>query len=579
MYDIAVIGLGRVGLPLALSLESVGFSVIGIDINYEEINRSIESKVFPFKEPGYEEMFKSTKIKVYSANDYVLIPEASTYIITVGTPLMQHIEADLSNVRSTVKNLIYNVNMKDKMIILRSTVAPKTTASLKTFIETTTSYKVGENIFLAMCPERLAEGVALEELHKLPQIIGTEDDISKERAEAIFSRFGVDIKHVNYIEAELCKLFCNIYRYINFAMPNYFAYIAHQYGTDVYTIFNAINDKYPRNNGLKNPGLVGGTCVKGNRKININYIDKHGTWKSKVITFKSLYNIFEENIFFTNSTNSDITLYNSKLIKSVIKNKYSGDMYKFHLSNGTKFECTSYHLLPVYEENTKKPFLYQADSIDIKKKLYARANNGEYAELVDILKVTKKFVTDIDVYNIELQSLEKADDLYYIDYECNLFSHNCLRKDFGMINQDFPQTDLILQAYKINEFMPKFHADLAGDEITGKIIGILGYTMKKDTDDTRDSLVPKLIRYIQNYTPEKILINDPNLESATVIHDEKFNNTNFYNFQISTVIGESDIIFVAMNHSEYYKINLNDLKGKLIIDIWNVFGKGTVFTA
>lgn len=413
MHDIAVIGLGRVGLPLALSLEAAGFDVIGIDLNFEALNNAFESKVFPFKEPGYEELFKNSKIKVYSAQDYTIIPEVKTYIITVGTPLLQHIEADLSNVRSTVKLLIDNVNMTNKMIILRSTVAPKTTASLKTFIHTTSNYRVGENIFLAMCPERLAEGVALEELHKLPQIIGTEDPISKERAEAIFSRFGVEIKHVNYIEAELCKLFCNIYRYINFAIPNYFTYIANEYNANVYKVLDVMRYKYPRTNELKNPGLVCGSC---------------------------------------------------------------------------------------------------------------------------------------------------------------------LRKDFGMINQDFPQTDLILQAYKINEFMPKFYADLAGDKLTGKKIGILGYTMKKDTDDTRDALTPKLIRYIENYTPSHMFINEPNYKLG-IINDERMNNFAFINLSIDDVIENSDIIFVAMNHSEYYNIDLNKLKGKLIIDIWNIYKKNLVFTA
>jgi UDP-N-acetyl-D-mannosaminuronic acid dehydrogenase len=145
----------------------------------------------------------------------------------------------------------------------------------------------------------------------------------------------------------------------------------------------------------------------------------------------------------------------------------------------------------------------------------------------------------------------------------------CLRKDFGMINECFPQTDLLLQAYKINEYMPKFYVDLIGDKFRGKKIGIFGYTFKSDTDDTRDSLVPKMIRYIERHVPREIKIHEPNLPIG--YYDDKFNNFNFLNKEFNEVFYDSEIIFIAINHNVFVHEFLNkDFSYKILIDIWNI---------
>jgi len=402
MYDVAIIGFGRVGLPLGFSLEEAGLNVAAIDLNHEALNRSISNKTMPFKEPGYDELIKTTNIKVYKPSEY---PEASKYIITVGTPLDNHIETNLTAVNKVIATLFSQIDMRNKTIILRSTVAPHTTKHIKNVIELNSKYKVGENVYLAMCPERIVEGKAYEELKELPQIIGAEDDISFNKAQSVFNLFNITIHRTTYIEAELSKLFTNIYRYINFAIPNYFAYIASTFNVDVFDLFKAMNTGYKRNDGLKLPGFASGTC---------------------------------------------------------------------------------------------------------------------------------------------------------------------LRKDFGMINEYFPQTDMILQAYKINEFMPKFYVDSVEEEIQGKTIGILGYTMKKDTDDIRDSLIPKMIRYIERLVPKEVYINDPNL-TENIIDEDK----TFVNYSIDEVLNKSDIVFIAMNHSEYSNMDKQKLNGKIVVDIWGILG-GTI---
>jgi UDP-N-acetyl-D-mannosaminuronic acid dehydrogenase len=390
MLDATIIGAGRVGLPLALSLEESGLN-IGIKDIDTNILKSLQDGVMPFHEPGYDELIKNTNIEASSTN----IPKAKAYIITVGTPLKQHIETDLTAV---------------SIIILRSTVAPNTTEYLINYIDIETGLKHTKDYVIAMCPERIAEGLAKKELTELTQLIGVYNEYSYKKVKEVFHPLiGDNTIQTTPIEAELAKLFCNIYRYINFAIPNYFMYLAGEFNVEPFRLLDAMSINYPRVKNLAKPGFTGGAC---------------------------------------------------------------------------------------------------------------------------------------------------------------------LRKDFGMINEHFPQTDLLLQAYKINEFLPKLCVDKVGHFVRNNKVGVLGYTFKKDTDDTRDTLAIKLISYIKRETPKEILINDSRLNLGN--YNDIMNNNKFNNIEMNEVIQKSDIIFIATNHSEYYKINITEFVGKIVVDPWRVLGGSLV---
>ena len=150
----------------------------------------------PFWEAGCQDLLDKSEIR--ETDSVKTLSEVESIIITVGTPLNQHIESDLSSVRAVIRDLL-KVLRPEQLLVLRSTVAPETTAYLKKFLELNSNLKVGKDIGLAFCPERLAENKALAELETLPQIIGTEDDLSREKAEALFSKFGLKIFHSNYV--------------------------------------------------------------------------------------------------------------------------------------------------------------------------------------------------------------------------------------------------------------------------------------------------------------------------------------------------------------------------------------------
>ena len=196
--------------------------------------------------------------------------------------------------------------------------------------------------------------------------------------------------------------------------------------------------------------------------------------------------------------------------------------------------------------------------------------------IAKITSIESSVVQNFDVYNLELKTLEDKDDLYYYDVESGLIHHNCLRKDYGMINECFPHTDLLLQAYKINEFMPKFLVDTIKNDLKDSSVIILGYTFKKDTDDTRDSLVPKLINYIKKYT-DNIYIVEPNLPVGKLT--DTFNNYTFENYSLEDALKlinnapvKSCISFVGTNHSVFNENNTIEsikLRSLHYIDIWN----------
>ena len=255
---IAVIGTGRVGLPLALTFAESGADVIGIDIN-SEIRQAVNvDKTMPFLEPGFEEILQSGKLQIRESIDDV--EDIDYFVVTVGTPLLQHIETDLTAVTRVIKDLGTKIR-RGQTVVMRSTTAPHTTQYVKKQLEGASGFEVGKDIFLACCPERILEGKAKEELLALPQIVGTEDDGSRESADALFRTLGVEVLHCNYITAELVKLFNNVSRYAYFAIANVLAMIAIDYEAEPYEILRLTNHNYPRPITSK-PGFTAGTCLR-----------------------------------------------------------------------------------------------------------------------------------------------------------------------------------------------------------------------------------------------------------------------------------------------------------------------------
>ena len=196
-YDVCIVGTGRVGLPLGLSFTEVGLTATGFDID-PGIRASVNAGQMPFAEPGYDELVARRRFEIH--DDPAIITQARAVVITVGTPLHTHIETDLDQIRAVLEGVSPHLR-RGHLLCLRSTVAPGTTRFVQKWIERHTEHRIGQDIFLAFCPERIAEGKAYEELRTLPQIIGAEDSASAELAVSLFAHLAPETMVTDYVSA------------------------------------------------------------------------------------------------------------------------------------------------------------------------------------------------------------------------------------------------------------------------------------------------------------------------------------------------------------------------------------------
>jgi len=256
---VSVVGIGRVGLPLTLVLANEGLKIFGIGRDQEKI-KFLNQKIMPFMEKGADKLLKKYVNKnLFFTTDYKVIKESEIIILTLGTPVDENMNPVLDQIDESIEQMLPFFK-KNQLIILRSTISPKTTFYVKEKIELKTKFRIGKNIFLAFCPERIAEGNSIIETKEIPQIIGGIDKISGQKAKEFFEGIGIKCVVSDAVSAELAKLFTNMYRYISFAMANEFMVIAESFNRSIHEITNLVNKDYKRG-GLVLPGLTGGPCL------------------------------------------------------------------------------------------------------------------------------------------------------------------------------------------------------------------------------------------------------------------------------------------------------------------------------
>jgi UDP-N-acetyl-D-mannosaminuronic acid dehydrogenase len=260
-HDVSIIGLGRVGLPLALSFADRGLRVLGIDKDPERL-RAVQAGTMPFQETGTQELLErvsqSGRLDVSDS-----VPDAARaphVVITLGTPSFSHIEIDMRDIRSALDDLL-PVLEPGHVLILRSTIAPGTTDFVAGYLAKRRGFEVGTEVFVAHAPERIAAGRFLEEIDTLPCIVGGVGERSGEVVGKLFEAFDAPIVQTTPVQAELAKIWTNILRYTEFALPNLLMMDCEQHDANVFEVIDLINRDYPRG-GIAQPGLTAGSCLR-----------------------------------------------------------------------------------------------------------------------------------------------------------------------------------------------------------------------------------------------------------------------------------------------------------------------------
>lgn len=255
--NICIIGLGYVGLTLAVAMAEKKFQIIGIEKNKNILNK-LDKNQSHFFEPQIDNKIKKIK-KMKLFKYFETIPKninCSTYIITVGTPLNAYGKSRVDLIKNVTKK-IAKVLKDNDLVILRSTVKIGTTKNIVFKMLNKSKKKFN----LCYCPERTQEGKALEEIKKLPQIISGYNKNSILRAKNIFKKITRNYIVLKNLEtAEMLKLVDNTYRDVNFAFSNEIARLCSKINIDAIEVIEAGKFKYPRTN-LALPGPVGGPCL------------------------------------------------------------------------------------------------------------------------------------------------------------------------------------------------------------------------------------------------------------------------------------------------------------------------------
>ena len=259
--DVSVIGLGRVGLPLALSFADRGLSTIGIDNDPARLG-SVREGTMPFQETGAQALLErvSASGRLSLSERVADAAQAKHIVITLGTPSFSHIEIDMRDIRSALDDLLGALE-PGHALTLRSTVAPGTTEFVAGYLAKHRGFQIGEDVYVAHAPERIAAGRFLEEIDSLPCIVGGVGARSGEVVADLFDVFGAPIVQTTPVQAELAKIWANILRYTHFALPNLLMMDCERYGANVFEVIDLVNRDYPRG-GLAQPGLTAGTCLR-----------------------------------------------------------------------------------------------------------------------------------------------------------------------------------------------------------------------------------------------------------------------------------------------------------------------------
>lgn len=266
---VSVIGIGRIGLPTALSFAKSGFQTIGVDINEELVNK-INNKDFPLNdEPGYQEIFEQVIDKgKFNATTNIeeAVSKSEIILLSLPTPMDSENVPDYSALRSVGKQL-RNLVKKGSIIIVESTIEPGFVEMefVKSIESEDSEIKVGNNIGIGVCPETANPGEIMKDFQKLPRLVGATDNKTVQIILKIYKHvFPVElIEMPNCKTANAVKLTTNVFRDVNIAFVNELALLFEKLGIDILTVLDAADKKY--NFQVHFPGAgVGGPCLPVN---------------------------------------------------------------------------------------------------------------------------------------------------------------------------------------------------------------------------------------------------------------------------------------------------------------------------
>lgn len=268
---VCVVGLGYVGLPLALRFAEIGFPVLGLDIDRGKVDR-LEAEACAVE---------GRSAKVRASTDSSLLKEADAAVVCVPTPLSKTRDPDLSLVLDATRAIAKHLH-PGELVVLESTTYPGTTREVLLPALEETGLKVGEDFFLAYSPERIDPGNPVFRLDNTPKVVAGITAGCLELARALYSGVVSQVVVASSTDAaEMTKLLENVFRSVNIALVNEFAIMCYRLGLNVWEVIDAAATKpfgflpfYP------GPGL-GGHCIP----VDPHYL----SWRLRLLEYKARF--------------------------------------------------------------------------------------------------------------------------------------------------------------------------------------------------------------------------------------------------------------------------------------------------
>lgn len=255
-YDVAIVGgCGHVGLPLGIVLARAGRKVALIDVD-EDRKQAVRAGRMPFLEHGAQPLLlKTLGSTLHVVDELDALAGSDHIVITIGTPIDEYLSPRYQPLFDLATSIAPYLRLGHQ-VVLRSTVFPGTTRELGRHFAS-----LDRRVHLSYCPERIAQGRAITELDKLPQIVSGLTLEATDGALDLFRCLTDRLLTVEVEEAELAKLFLNSWRYIQFAIANQFFMIAEDRGLDFFRIHQAMTEGYERASDFPPPGFTAGPCL------------------------------------------------------------------------------------------------------------------------------------------------------------------------------------------------------------------------------------------------------------------------------------------------------------------------------
>jgi UDP-N-acetyl-D-glucosamine dehydrogenase len=277
---VGIIGLGYVGLPLAIHFCQSGFNVIGFDLDEKKVNMLLNGQSYIRHVPVKPVSGMIAKGQLQVTRDFGRLVEADCILICVPTPLTEKMEPDLSYLLATTETVKQHLR-RGQLVVLESTTYPGTTDEMMLPKLENNNLKVGKDFFLAFSPEREDPGNKEFATGNTPKVVGGITKACLETACALYNCITRSVPVSSTRAAELTKLLENTYRSVNIALVNEIKILAHKMGIDLFEVINAAATKpfgyepfYP------GPGL-GGHCIP----IDPFYL----AWKAKEYDFSARF--------------------------------------------------------------------------------------------------------------------------------------------------------------------------------------------------------------------------------------------------------------------------------------------------